>query len=385
MGNFEKVVFESNQDLLRRIILWKRFIDDIFMLFKGTKSDCEKLVNWLNSLMPGVVKLKFEFSFTRIIFLDLEIFIEDGRLKTDLHTKPTNKQLYLDFTSNHPDHCKRSIPYSQALRVIEKCSNTTDRDGQLEILRNKFQERSYPNYLIVSLFERAKKKERKVLINQQPKPKNSKDDRVRLIFTHSAANPPIYQWVRENKHLLKRNDKAKDIGRRIQVASRQPKNLQNLVGGCRGGSKIIPPEAGCFKCRKTCKVACPVLEERTDFKSFNTGKTYKIKQRVDCDSAWVIYLCSCKKCGGQYVGESKTPFKLRHSNHKQEIRKQIGGLGHHYGGSGGCGYQNVSITIIEEVEFKTFEFLAQRETYWQHQLRVYVENGSNGHCYRKEI
>ena len=82
------------------------------------------------------------------------------------------------------------------------------------------------------------------------------------------------------------------------------------------------------------------------------------------------------------MGKSKTPFKIRHSNHKQEIKKKVGGLGHHYGGSGGCGYGNISIMIIEEVKFK---FLAKRETFWQHQLRVYVENGSNGHCYRKEI
>ena len=108
-------------------------------------------------------------------------------------------------------------------------------------------------------------------------------------------------------------------------------------------------------------------------------------QRVDCTSAWVIYLCTCKKCGGQYVGKSKTPFKIRHSNHKQEIKNKIGGLGHHYGGSGGCGYPNFSVTIIEEIEHKNFSFLAERETYWQHQLRVYVENGSNGHCYRKEV
>ena len=43
------------------------------------------------------------------------------------------------------------------------------------------------------------------------------------------------------------------------------------------------------------------------------------------------------------------------------------------------------ITSIEEIETKTLEFLAKREAYWQHQLRVYVENGSNGHCYRKEM
>ena len=86
-----------------------------------------------------------------------------------------------------------------------------------------------------------------------------------------------------------------------------------------------------YKCSKKCKVVCPVLEERKDFKSFNIGKTYKIRQRVDCTSAWVIYLCTCKKCGEQYVGKSKTPFKIRHSNHKHEIKNKIGGLGHHYG------------------------------------------------------
>ena len=48
------------------------------------------------------------------------------------------------------------------------------------------------------------------------------------------------------------------------------------------------------------------------------------------------------------MGKSKTPFKLRHSNHKQEVKKQIGGLGHHYGGSSGCGYENISIIIIRK-------------------------------------
>jgi hypothetical protein len=52
-----------------------------------------------------------------------------------------------------------------------------------------------------------------------------------------------------------------------------------------------------------------------------------------------------------------------------------GGLGHHYGGSEGCGYENLSLTIIEQVKEKNLKFLAERELYWQHQLRVYIENG----------
>ena len=106
---------------------------------------------------------------------------------------------------------------------------------------------------------------------------------------------------------------------------------------------------------------------------------------MNCVSNWVIYLVTCQKCYGQYVGKSKTPFKVRHSNHKQEIRKGVGGLGHHYGGGSGCSYEDLKITLIEKVEKKTMEYLAERELFWQHQLRVYVQNGCKAHCYRKDF
>ena len=289
------------------------------------------------------------------MFLDLEIFQEDGELKSSLHVKPTNKQLFLDYHSNHPDHTKQSLPYSQALRVVEKCTAEEDRDKQLEILNRKFEERNYPTEIIDKQFQKAKKKDRRKLIFQQ-RGQFKKDDKVRLIITHTKANPPINKWVRECKHLLNRNERAKAIGNRIQVSSKQPKNLKQLIGGCKeggGGHRPVPPGAGCHRCEKGCKVSCPILTETKTFKSFNTGKTYKIRQNLDCKSSWVIYLATCRKCGGQYVGKSKTEFKIRHSNHKREIKNKIGGLGHHYGGSGGCGYSSMSITLIEEVEEKT--------------------------------
>ena len=78
-------------------------------------------------------------------------------------------------------------------------------------------------------------------------------------------------------------------------------------------------------------------------------------------------------------------MKLRHSNHKQEIKKVVGGLGHHYGGPEGCGYENLRLTIIEQAKEKNPEFLAERELYWQHQLRVYIENVYRNHCRKKEF
>ena len=80
MGKYESIAFNSDFELLDRILLWKRFIDDVLMLFKGTEEECEKLVDWLNSICPGVVKFKFQYSTEMVEFLDFQIFVENGRL-----------------------------------------------------------------------------------------------------------------------------------------------------------------------------------------------------------------------------------------------------------------------------------------------------------------
>ena len=157
-GKYERAAFQSDNILMDKVLLWKRFIDDVLMLFHGSKEECESLVEWLNSLMPGTVKFKFEFSYQKIEFLDFEIFLMDGKLGTNLFVKPTNKQLYLDFTSSHPEHCKEGIPYSQALRIIERCAKPMDRDANLAQLRTKLEERNYPAALIQKQFGRAKER-----------------------------------------------------------------------------------------------------------------------------------------------------------------------------------------------------------------------------------
>ena len=83
------------------------------------------------------------------------------------------------------------------------------------------------------------------------------------------------------------------------------------------------------------------------------------------------------------MGKSTTIFKKRHSNHKQEIKREYGGLGHHYGGKG-CGYENLSMQIIDQVDQGNQAALARQEVSWQNQLRGYVQNGGHAHYYRKE-
>ena len=381
MGKFEQEAFKKDNCLLGKVQLWKRFIDDVLMLFKGSKEECENLVSWLNSLYPGVIKFKHEYSTEMVEFLDLKILLEGGKLETNLYIKPSNLQLYLDYFSNHPEPCKEGLVYGQAVRILERCSKPEWGEEHLKNLRSKLSERNYPEKLISEKFAEARKKSRGELINQKRKTNKNQDDKVRLIFTHNRGNPPLYKWIREARGCLVKNEKAKALGEKIQICHSQPKNLKRIVTQ-KKDNRPCEDNPGCTKCGK-CKVSCPILKEGKTFTSTNTGRTYRIKQKVNCTSSFVIYLATCGRCSGQYVGKSQTPFKMRHSNHKQEVKKKVGGLGQHYGGSG-CGYQNLSIQIIEQVDMGDTKMLENQEIYWQNQLRCYIQNGGNAHCRRKE-
>ena len=267
------------------------------------------------------------------------------------------------------------------VRVIERCSKQQDTEVHLENLKDKLEKRNYPEKLIKSKFALARNRTRANLIHQNRHEKNTDNAKVRLIFTYNQGNPPLHMWFREAKKCLIKDDRARALSENFQICYRQPKNLKSIAAK-KVKKHIHEVDSGCSKCGK-CRVSCPVIQEGGKFSSTNTKRTYPIKRKLNCDSCFVIYLATCKKCRGQYVGKSEPPFKRRHSNHKQEIKRKYGGLGHHYGGTG-CGYENFSVQIIDQVEQGDKVALAEKEVYWQNQLRCYVQNGGQAHCYRKE-
>ena len=199
------------------------------MLLRWSKQDCEELVNWLNSLHPGVIKFKYEFSTNMVEFLDLQILIENGRIETNLFIKPSNLQLYLDYFSNHPEPCKEGLIYGQAIRILERCSIPEDRDSHLQNLRSKSSERNYPDKLISDKFAEAMKTSRVELLNKNRKKNRKQDDKVRLIFTHNRGNPPLHMWLREAKKCLVKNEKAKYLGNKLQICYSQPKIIKRII------------------------------------------------------------------------------------------------------------------------------------------------------------
>ena len=67
---------------------------------------------------------------------------------TDLYIKPTDRHQYLHYTSSHPEHTKKSVVYSQALRLSRICSEEKDFKKHIGEMKSWFSQRGYPQNFI---------------------------------------------------------------------------------------------------------------------------------------------------------------------------------------------------------------------------------------------
>ena len=103
--------------------LWWRYIDDIFYLWEHGENKLKSFIDKISKVHPTIT-FTAEWSKTSINFLDVTVSLIEGVIETDLYVKPTDSHQNLQSSSCHPFHCKKGIPYSQALRLNRICSET---------------------------------------------------------------------------------------------------------------------------------------------------------------------------------------------------------------------------------------------------------------------
>ena len=73
----------------------------------------------------------------KLDFLDVTVMLDtEGKITTDVYYKETNSHDYLNFTSHHPFHIKKNIPYNLAKRINVFCTNTEIVEYRLEELKS---------------------------------------------------------------------------------------------------------------------------------------------------------------------------------------------------------------------------------------------------------
>ena len=121
------------------------------------------------------------------------------------------------------------------------------------------------------------------------------------------------------------------------------------------------------------------------FKSSHDDKSYSINYNLNCNSSYVVYLITCKKCSLQYVGSTTTKFRLRFNNHKSRIRRHgmltqaekraDDLLYRHFCGEGHNGLSDVKIQLIDRVNGE--QQLREKEGQWAYKLNTLDPNGLN--------
>ena len=154
----------------KKCSFYKRFIDGIFILWKGTLDDLKIIVDQLNTLHP-TIKFDVKYSLTLIEFLGTSIYKStDGKLQTTLYTKPTDRQSYLHSKSYHPNTCKRSIAYSQVLRIRGICTENSEYFKHTGALLHKLVERGFDNTMVRNQITEVYQIPRNELLSSTEKP-----------------------------------------------------------------------------------------------------------------------------------------------------------------------------------------------------------------------
>ena len=135
-------------------LVWFRYIDVFFISIHGRET-LSLFLEDLNFFHPKI-KFSHEVNEESIHLLDLNIRLSDGNILTDLYVKPTNRHQFLHYTSSHPSHIKRSIVFSQVLRVSRICSKKSVFLKYLEKMKSWFLVRGYPEDLIESEMKKIK-------------------------------------------------------------------------------------------------------------------------------------------------------------------------------------------------------------------------------------
>ena len=92
---------------------------------------------------------------SHVTFLDVDVHINQGQLRTSVHIKPNNHQQYLHYHSCHPISTTRSIPNSLATRGQRTSFHPEDLHIYTCNLTKAFASRGYPVSLIQKQLSQA--------------------------------------------------------------------------------------------------------------------------------------------------------------------------------------------------------------------------------------
>ena len=187
---------------------WLRYIDDIFMISTEGLDNLKIFIYYLNNI-HSTIKFTSSHFFTNMPFLDVSVSLtDDGSLSTDLYTKPTDKHQHLLYSSCHPLHTKKAIPFSLALRLRRICSTDSTFNTHAAQLTTYLLKRGYSRNFVTKQIRRASDMPRRLTL--QTKDVN-KPKRIPFITTFNPSLPHISNIIKKHYKLFLSPNRCKKV------------------------------------------------------------------------------------------------------------------------------------------------------------------------------
>jgi hypothetical protein len=176
----------AKDENLDYIYFYRRYIDDILVIWTGTLEQLKEFLTKINLLHHSIkftCDLKIQNCSTT--YLDTTISLCDDVINTDLYRKPTDRVQYLLPSSCHPNHIFPNIPYSLALRILRICSMRATLDKRLTELGAMLMSRKYNKNVVKNAISKVRALDRTIALEKVTRTPN-----IRIVFT-LTYNPKL--------------------------------------------------------------------------------------------------------------------------------------------------------------------------------------------------
>lgn len=367
MGEWEKKTQEKAERRLgKRPLLWKRFVDDGFGVWRGTVEEFQSFMLICNQ-EDLRINITYEICREKAVFLDVEVIKQrNGNLKTTLYVKPTDRQRYLHVDSDHPNHTKKGIAKGQLKRLKRICSEEADFQRRASELKKNLMKRGYGEKGLKRELQNARSWSREDALKKVEREKT--DKKVNFVLTHSAYLPNVSKIMRDNFHHMRIEGLEGVFEEPPRVSLRKGRSIGNMV-------MDQQPEKGRGSSGRCggCKL-CPNMKMTQTFRD-QEGRTFDIRTVMTCESVGVVYGMECKKCQKiVYVGKTCNSLRERFYGHRSDFtRKDMEAPISHFMKEGHAGWEDMNIIGIEQVRGKDDTLRIVRERFWMKKLGVLGE------------
>ena len=127
-----------------------------------------------------------------------------------VYRKEAGRQNFLHINSEHPISLKKSIPYSQVLRVKRTCSTIENFKLYYSELKQKFIEKGHKSDLLDKHISTVEKLDRNEMLKEKVR-KKPKQTFIPLTLNYNRFCPNISKAIRKRWNLLEINKSLKGI------------------------------------------------------------------------------------------------------------------------------------------------------------------------------